>query len=483
MNKNEMKLSYDYNNLMEENLISEATSPKMAKKIGAISKGETEAIMPELAKAKARLANKWGKASKMLAWTKSMDISDKNLAAILKTAQQVRDKFDNFVVFGIGGSALGPIAVQNALNHLRYNELPDSERPGPKFYVEDNVDPERMAALLDVIDVKKTCFNIITKSGKTAETMSQYLICESMLKEKLGDSWNKNVIATTDKKNGNLIKLAKQNKFKTFIIPDGVGGRFSELCPVGLLPAAVCGIDIKAMLDGAKYMDELCATDDLANNPGYMAGALMYIAMQKKGKNIQVVMPYADSLKYFADWYAQLWAESLGKKYSVRGKEIYVGQTPVKAVGVTDQHSQVQLYTEGPFDKVITFIGVDKYRTDFSIPHGCEDIPDVAFLGGHSLNELISAEQKATEIAVTAAAKLNQTITLPEVNAFTIGQLMYFFMVQTAVCGELLKINAFDQPGVEAGKIATYALLGKEGFEDKLKELQGNASKSDDYIV
>jgi glucose-6-phosphate isomerase len=132
---------------------------------------------------------------------------------------------------------------------------------------------------------------------------------------------------------------------------------------------------------------------------------------------------------------------------------------------------------------VITFVGVEKYRSEYTIPHGCEDIPDVAFLGGHSLNELISAEQKATEIAVTAAGKLNQTITLPEVNANTIGQLMYFFMVQTAVCGELLKINAFDQPGVEAGKIATYALLGKEGFEDKLKELQGNASKSDGYII
>ena len=483
MNEKQIRITYDYNNLLEQNILSGSEDEKLKKKIGAISQSDIDALMPELEKAKKRLTGKWGKASKMLAWTKSMDISENALNALLKTAEQVRGKFESFVVLGIGGSALGPIAVQNALNHLRYNELSDDKRPGPRFYVEDNVDPERMEALLDVIDVKKTCFNIITKSGKTAETMSQYLICENLLKERLGDSWNKNVIATTDKKNGNLIKLAKQNKFKTFIIPDGVGGRFSELCPVGLLPAAVCGIDIKEMLAGAKYMDELCKTDDLKSNPGYMAGLLMFIAMQKKGKNIQVVMPYADSLKYFADWYAQLWAESLGKKHTTRGKAVYVGQTPVKAVGVTDQHSQVQLYTEGPFDKVITFIGVGKYRTEYKIPHGCEDIPDVAFLGGHTLNELISAEQQATEIAVTAAGKLNQTITLPEVNTNTIGQLMYFFMVQTAVCGELLKIDAFDQPGVEAGKIATYALLGKEGFEDKLKELQGNAKKSDKYIL
>jgi len=483
MNKQSMKITYDYNNLMCENIVSDDMSDKLVKKVGAITRDDISALMPTLKNAQKRLQNKWGKASKMLAWTKSMDITEAKLNSILKTAEQVRNKFDYFVVFGIGGSALGPIAVQTALNHLHYNELSDDKRSGPKFYVEDNVDPERMEALFDIIDIKKTCFNIITKSGKTAETMSQYLICENLLKEKLGDSWNKHIIATTDKKNGNLIKIAKENKFKTFVIPDGVGGRFSELCPVGLLPAAVCGIDIKDMLDGAKFMEELCQSDDLENNPGYMAGLLMYIAMQKKSKNIQVVMPYADSLKYFADWYAQLWAESLGKKHSQRGKEIFVGQTPVKALGVTDQHSQVQLYTEGPFDKVITFIGVEKYRTEYTIPHGCEDIPDVSFLGGLTLNELILAEQKATEIAVTAAGKLNQTITLPEVNANTIGQLMYFFMVQTAVCGELLKIDAFDQPGVEAGKIATYALLGKEGFEDTLKELQENEKKSDDYII
>jgi glucose-6-phosphate isomerase len=482
-NTEKPRITYDYNNLLDTNVIPEGATAKEIRKIAPITVEDIDKMLPELAKAKKRLASKWGKPSKMLAWTKSMSISNTKLNDILKTADKIRDKYDNFVVFGIGGSALGPIAVQNALNHLHYNELSDDMRPGPKFYVEDNVDPERMKALLDVIDVEKTCFNIITKSGKTAETMSQYLICEALLKEKLGKDWSKNVVATTDKKNGNLIKLAKQNGFKTFIIPDGVGGRFSELCPVGLLPAAVCGIDIEEMLEGAAMMDEMCKTDDLMQNPGYMAGLLMFIAMQKKGKNIQVVMPYADSLKYFADWYAQLWGESLGKKHTQRGKVVNVGQTPVGALGVTDQHSQIQLYTEGPFDKVITFIRVGEYRNEFPIPHGCEDIPDVAFLGGHSLNELIQAEQQATEIAVTAAGKLNQTITLPEVNAYTIGQLMYFFMVQTAVCGELLKIDAFDQPGVEAGKIATYALLGKEGFEDQLRELKGSTSKCDKYII
>ena len=313
--------------------------------------------------------------------------------------------------------------------------------------------------------------------------MSQYLIVEKLLKEALGDKWNQNVVATTDHTKGNLIKIAKKEGIKTFYIPDGVGGRFSEICPVGLLPAAVCGIDIKEMLAGAAYMDEISKEKDLYKNPAHMAGLLMYIAMEQKGKNIQVVMPYADSLKYMADWHAQLWAESLGKKLSQDGKVVHVGQTPVKALGVTDQHSQMQLYAEGPFDKVITFIGVDNYRTEYTIPHGCEDIPDVAFLGGHTLNKLIQSELDATEYALTVQGKLNQRIMLPEVNAFTIGQLMYFFMMQTAVAGELLNIDAFDQPGVEAGKNATYALLGKKGYDEMKAKLDSRPPKNADFII
>ena len=280
------KITYDYNNLIDSNIAPNGADKKLEKMISAISQNDIDSLIPELMKAKKRLAGKWGKASKMMAWTKSMYISEKKIDDIVNTAKKIQNKFDNFVILGIGGSALGPIAVQRALNHLHYNQLEKEDRPGPKLFVEDNIDPERMKALLDIIDVGKTCFNIITKSGKTAETMSQYLICENLLKEKLGDEWHKNVIATTDKKNGNLIKLAKQNKFKTFIIPDGVGGRFSELSPVGLLPAAVCGINIKMMLEGASFMDQICQIDDLKRNPGYMAGLLMYIAMQKKGKNM-----------------------------------------------------------------------------------------------------------------------------------------------------------------------------------------------------
>lgn len=391
------------------------------------------------------------------------------LTQIETMAAQIREDFEAFVVFGIGGSALGPMAIHQALRHLRYNELPEEKRGGPRFYVEDNVDPERMEALLDVIDPQTTCFNVITKSGSTSETMAQMMILTRLLKER-GLAPAKHIVATTDAEKGNLIKIAKQLDLRTLYVPADLGGRFSELSPVGLLSAAVCGIDIREMVAGAAFMDTRLQSRNVWENMAYLEGAMQMECM-RRGRNIAVMMPYADSLKLMADWYAQLWAESLGKRYNWQGDVVSVGQTPVKALGVTDQHSQVQLYVEGPDDKVVTFIGVDAYRANVPIPMEYEAIPDVAFLGGHSLNELIAAELFATGYALAKAGKPNKTIFLPEVNAFTIGQLLYFFEMATAYAGEVLDINAFDQPGVEGGKQATYALLGKPGFETKKQEM------------
>lgn len=427
-------------------------------------------------------AVKSGRGLNMMGWTELAYNQSEVVEDIISTAKEVRKKFDYFVVLGIGGSALGPMALFQALCHLHHNELPKSKRKAPKFYVEDNVDPERMAALLDVIDVKKTMFNVITKSGSTSETMSQYLIINDILKRELGSEAADHIITTTSETKGNLIKIAKKEGYKTFYIPDGVGGRFSELCPVGLLPAAVLGIDIKLLLKGAAFMDKKCKSDNAWKNPALMAALLQHIAIQK-GCNISVMMPYADGLKLMADWYAQLLGESLGKAVDLNGDKVNVGQTPVKALGVTDQHSQVQLYTEGPFDKVITLIGVDAYRKEVTIADGCEDIAAVNFLCGHTMNELITAEMNATEYALTRSERLNNRIMLPEVNAFTMGQLMMFFMLQTAYTGALLNIDTFNQPGVEEGKNATYALLGREGYEAKRAELDAKKEKSDKYII
>ncbi len=209
---------------------------------------------------------------------------------------------------------------------------------------------------------------------------------------------------------------------------------------------------------------------------------MQYITMQQ-GKNINVMMPYSDNLKLVADWYCQLWAESLGKALDLDGKVVNAGTTPVKSLGVTDQHSQVQLYTEGPFDKVITFISVKNYATEMPIPHGCEDIPDVGFLGGHTMQELIQAENTATAYALMKAGRMNYTITMPEVNAFTLGQLMFLLEMQTAYTGALLNINTFNQPGVENGKKATFALLGKKGYEAQKREIAEVGEPDSKYIV
>jgi len=439
-----------------------------------IDASQVEALSGYAAKANQALQKNRG--TGWLGWMELPYNQIEIIAEVEKVAADVRKDFDTFVVLGIGGSALGPIAVQQALNHLRYNELPAAKRNGPKLYVEDNIDPERMQSLLDVIDAK---------SGATAETMSQYLIISELLKKEVGAGWQKHIIATTDTEKGNLIKLAKTEGFRLFYIPSSVGGRFSELCPVGLLPAAVCGIDVKAMIAGAKDMDQRCKNDDVWQNPALLEAVLQYIAMQDMDTNVQVVMPYADSLKYMADWFCQLWAESLGKNVTRKGMAVNVGQTPTKALGVTDQHSQLQLYTEGPYDKIITFLKVGTFRNESPIPHGCEEFPDVAFLGGKSLNKLLAAELAGTEYALYRAGRMSQVITLPEVNAHTIGQLLYFFQMATAYAGELFDIDAFNQPGVEESKIASYAVLGNESekYAKKRREMTGKPEAKKEYIL
>lgn len=466
--KNALKIKFDFNNMMFD-MIGEK----------GISEKEIEDLLPQIEKAKKAMVTK--RAEGKMDFRDLPYVQNNIVEDILNYVKDVKDDFDTFVVLGIGGSALGPMAVQQAINHPFYNELSKEKRNGfPKIYILDNIDPERLVYLFDIIDIKKTLFNCISKSGSTSETMSQFMIVKDMLEKELGTSKN-NIVCTTDAKNGNLIRICAEENYKYFVIPDGVGGRFSELTPVGLLPAAMCGIDIKGMLAGAEFMDEICKNDDIYKNPAFMYAILSHISINQ-GKNISVVMPYADSLKYISDWYAQLWAESLGKKFDNDNNIVNVGPTPVKALGVTDQHSQVQLYAEGPFDKYIVFIGVDEYKETIMIPKTYQDIKSLGFLGGVTQNELIKNEQLATEHALMSAKKANMNITLPMVNEFTLGQLLYMFEVATAFIGELLNINAFDQPGVEAGKNATYALFGREGYEEVKKEIDNRPSKSDKFL-
>ncbi len=471
MNKEAMKLRLDFNNMMANQIgehgISEENFATLESKIAIAEKGMVDK------------RNNGGMDWRDLPYNQDGIIED-----IIKYVEENKEWVESFVVLGIGGSALGPIAVQQAINHPHWNELTKEKRKGyPKLYVVDNVDPEKLVALFDVIDLETSLFNVISKSGGTSETMSQFMIIKDKLEKELGkDSIKKHIVATTDASKGTLRPIADEEGLKSYIIPAGVGGRFSELTPVGLLPAAMCGIDIKALLAGAAYMDELCKTEDTFKNPAHMYGLLQYLAMQQ-GKNISIVMAYADGLKYIADWYAQLWGESLGKKFDIDGNVVNVGQTPVKALGATDQHSQVQLYAEGPHDKVVLFMGVDQYRTKITIPEIYGDVPNLGFLGGATHNKLIQTEQMATEYALVKAGQPNMTLTIPEINEFTVGQILYLFEVATGFAGELMHINAFDQPGVEEGKNATYAMFGRPGYEEKKKELDARPEKKDKYII
>jgi len=404
-----------------------------------------------------------------------MDLPYKTADAkeITKLANSLAKKFDNFVVIGIGGSALGNIALTQALRHPFWNLLDKkSRKKWPKIFVPDNVDPDLISGILDVVDPKTTLFNVISKSGSTAECFANYFVFKEALKKRLGKNYKNNLIVTTDAKKGYLRETVNKEGLISFPIPDNVGGRFSVMTSVGLVSAAFSGIDVEALLEGAAAMDKQCKNEDILKNPAALYAAIQYM-FYKRDRNLSVMMPYSNALYGIADWYRQLWAESLGKKLDKNGKVVCVGPTPVKALGTTDQHSQVQLYMEGPQDKIITFLSVGKFTNTVKIPPF-----DGHYLGGHSLNGLLKAEEEATRLALTKEARPNMSIELPVINEYTIGQVLYMFELATAYAGEFLNIDTFNQPGVELGKELTYTLMGRAGFEGKKKELEAALKKA-----
>jgi glucose-6-phosphate isomerase len=392
---------------------------------------------------------------------------------IKAAAKKLSPEYENFVVIGIGGSALGNIALQQALRHPFWNYLSSSERKGElRLFVPDNVDPDYIAGLIDVLDVKKTLFNVISKSGSTAECLANFFILKKALEKKVGKEYVKHIIITTDSAKGYLRELADKEGILNFVVPANVGGRFSVFSPVGLLSAAFTGINIEKLLAGAAEMDAKCSNDNLLKNPAALYAAVQYLFYWLK-RPVSVMMPYSNALYGISDWYRQLWAESLGKRTNRRGEVINVGPTPIKALGATDQHSQVQLYIEGPHDKVVTFLSVEQFDKTVKIPSY-----DNHYLGGRSLCELLKAEEEATRLALTKENRPNLTISMPKITPETVGQLIYMLELATAYAGELFDIDAFNQPGVELGKQLTYALMGRVGFEEKKAEIEAQLEKA-----
>lgn len=373
---------------------------------------------------------------------------------ISDAAEGIADRFDALVVLGIGGSALGLRCAAQALLPPFWNLLANGERSGrPRLFVCDNIDPETFSGLMDLVDLSATCFVVISKSGRTTETAAQLFLVLDALQRSLGDRWRDHLVVITDPASGELRPFVDREQLRSFPLEPKLGGRFSVLSPVGLFPAACLGIDIAGLVEGARTMARRCADGDLETNPAYAIGGYHHWLNTRKGKRISVMLPYADALALFSDWYAQLWAESLGKQ----GK----GQTPVKALGATDQHSQIQLYMEGPPDKVITFVGVEDFRvaqrsTRIERVEGAFD-----FLRGHDLGAILQAEQAATSQALAKAARPCLTVTLPMVNAHHLGELFMVYEIATAFAGALAGINPFDQPGVEMGKVLTRERLSQ----------------------
>lgn len=391
------------------------------------------------------------------------------LAQVEAYARARKTKCRNVLLLGIGGSALGATALDvlvNGPHPFRRKDAPAT------LYTVDNVDPLLLGEALGQLDARKTQALVVTKSGSTAETMAQFLVVYQWLKKKVGaKKAAQQVAAVTDPHKGDLLQLAREERFELFEVPQNVGGRFSVLSAVGLLPAALVGVNVKKLLQGAGDIVETCRLDDTEKNPALASALHQYILDTRYGKNIQVVYAYSNRLWPLAFWYRQLWAESLGKRVDRQGHEVWTGQTPVAALGVTDQHSQSQLYMEGPPDKAVTFWEVETDTHTVRIPKLFGKYGSTGYLGGKTLNELFHAEKFATELALAEADRPNSTFILPKADEYCVGQLIMTLQFQTAYAGEFYNINAFDQPGVELGKELTYALLGREGYDADRKRI------------
>lgn len=432
-----------------------------------ISESHLEKYLPQAEKAWSQLLE--SKSKQQLAFWNILE-GDSILHEISYVRELIRYKmWENILLLGIGGSALGATAIFRALKHPFHN-ISDQ----PRFFVMDNIDPGTFGCLLDMLNWERTLTIVISKSGATAETMSQFLIVKDRIRKALGVPASKyHMVVITDPEKGILRSIANSLNIPAFSVPPLLGGRFSVLSPVGLVPAMCLGVDVKSLWQGAVFAAREAANVEFIKHPSIKTALYQFAFDREKNKPIHVYWAYADALYSFADWLRQLIAESLGKR-KVDGSS--VGITPVKSLGVTDQHSQLQLYREGPNDKMIIFMGVKSWNRDVEIPAADESEDALAYLGGHSLGELLHAEQRATACALAEAQRPNMTIWFPTLDAFTLGEAFFMFELQTAFMGYLYGINPFDQPGVELSKLMTYGLMGRKGFEDYAKMVENFGS-------
>ncbi len=413
---------------------------------------------------------------------------DKELArSVMKYARELPDEIDTLVVLGIGGSSLGPHALYSALGHPFDTLRPRSSGMPRRVFFSDNPDPQSFAALLDLVPLEKTLFNVVTKSGGTAETAAQLLIVADRIETQLGaDALARHLVVTTDPDHGALRREATKLGLTCFPVPNNVGGRFSVLSAVGLLPAAIAGLDVMGLLDGAREVRDAVfgpqGSGSISKNAALALASLLHAHDTQKGRPMVVLMPYADALYNCAEWFRQLWAESLGKAKTRSGEPCNVGPTPIASRGATDQHSQLQLYAEGPDDKSYLFLTLADRGRDMTISKGrLGEAPEFGYLSGHGLGELLDAELLGTRSSLSRRARPNALLTLDRLDAPRVGAYLMLMQAATAFAGPLYDVDAFDQPGVEEAKNLAYAALGRDGFEELASQLDAGRDSDPRY--
>ncbi|GIN96833.1 glucose-6-phosphate isomerase [Siminovitchia terrae] len=385
---------------------------------------------------------------------------------IQEIAEKISEDSDVLLVIGIGGSYLGARAAIEMLNHSFYNDLPREKRGNSPqvIFVGHNISSTYISHVIDMLDGKDFSINVISKSGTTTEPAIAFRIFKKLLEEKYGrDAARTRIYATTDKEKGALRKLANQERYETFVIPENIGGRYSVLTAVGLLPIAVSGIDINKVMQGAAQAQIELNSPDLDNNIAYQYAAIRDI-LYKKGKTIEILVNYEPGLQYFSEWWKQLFGESEGKD----GRGIF----PASANFSTDLHSFGQYIQEGRRDLFETIIKVKKSSHDIIINNDEQNLDGLNYLSGKTVEDVNTKAFEGAMIAHTDGGVPNLVIEIPTMDAFTFGYLVYFFEKACAMSGYLLGVNPFDQPGVEMYKHNMFALLGKPGFEDKGLELE-----------
>jgi len=441
--------------------IAQATGHGISREDIASTGGRIAGILADL-----RAGGRWK------GWV-DLPLDTEQAEAAARFASGLPREITDAVILGIGGSSLGPLAIHHAARHPFLG-------PGRRMHFLDNSDPDTVGAILETLDPAATLFVAITKSGSTAETASQLMIAWDRAERGLGARARDHFVFVTDPERGDLRRLARSLDVPSFPVPTEVGGRFSVLSAVGLVPAAIAGVDPLALLEGARRVRRACLESDILENPAALLAAVAWLLDTRHDRHVHVVLTYSDRLAPVGAWFRQIWAESLGKR---RASGPPAGPTPVDARGATDQHSLLQLLVQGPPDKLVIFLDV-RSRRAVTVPRIFEDLPSFGYLGGQRLADLIASQRRATEMSLALAGTPSMSLTVDDASPGSLGALFYLLEVSTAVAGSLYEVNPYDQPGVEEGKELACGLLGRKGFEARRTEVERfDAARRPDLVI